>query len=882
MMNTTEQQEQQIIVIKQAFSTALRDLFEKNDPRKYMSVVQKFHQLNLQQLILTFKALSRIASEIVHARPSSSVSSSSFQNSTSTTTVNFQFSDCKDLVHAILSTSTKVLCSNNKELQNSFDTLCLALYTTSASSSSTINNSVPLLVSNNNAFEKKSRPPSHDPTQFKKAHDVKVSGSIHGMIMSCIVEHFHPIPDFELQRIEENSGGIKLTRELIETMERTRKQNVHNLLYKLQKKATNQLLFIDQLKDKIRHNYPHASYSLSIHRAFVGNLLSLDKYIPSLTSFCFTLVVQSLIEMDAQLVAMNAQTDGSMSASSGNKNSEGVDLKHLENAIFDFEFDESNAEEMRIYCAEKLDSIVTVLFEYINERANAPPTSPIQLQPRQHNKYLESGNSECKGKNEFMDSIFHSMMILFRSFVLNQYQLHSIQFLMFYICSFHVNYMERFISFLLGNIFNSQIHNEVRKCCAAYLSGMLSRAKYVSNTVILKTLGQLLNWCDKYITTFEQSVQYLDVETHSLFYSICQGVFYILCFKIHQLIKPETAEGEDNSLLRKDVKQLMAESRQFFSQSPIKKIMYSKFNPLKIVAQDVAEEVVDAFSRYYLFDFHHVLEENQNIVIPLRGGYGGVNYLENNFFPFDPYLLRQSEKFILPHYQKWEGGNYSGVDFSEFGNFNSQNSISSSSQNRQQDYYGGSSSSVGHSNNMMDEWDRLRNMNHNSNHRNSEANNFLFESLHSPHSKSPLASMKQVKRRLADSFEDDMMDDDDEEPSSQGIFELSEDEQDEYQNDGDSSIDSGDEEPFEADDDEMYYEAGNTGIMIHGQHSGRRSPPRTISIDRKRSESGASNNSLSRRNGSLLGMSFGSGSLEDSPVKSPYGWNAISLSPNYK
>lgn len=304
------------------------------------------------------------------------------------------------------------------------------------------------------------------------------------------------------------------------------------------------------------------------------------------------------------------------------------------------------------------------------------------------------------------------------------------------------------------------------------------------------------------------------------------------------------------------------------------------------MAQDVAEEVVDAFSRYYLFDFHHVLEENQNIVIPLRGGYGGVNYLENNFFPFDPYLLRQSEKFILPHYQKWEGGNYSNTtDFSEFGNY-SQNSISSSSQNRQ-DYYGvvGSSSVGGNtnSNNMMDEWDRLRNMNHHtSNHRNSEANNFLFESLHSPHSKSPLASMKQVKRRLADSFEDDMMDDDDEEPSSQGIFELSEDEQDDFQNDGDSSIDSGDEEQFEAEDDEMYYEAGNTGIMINGQHSGRRSPPRTISIDRKRSESGASNNSFSRRNGSLLGMSFGSGSLEDSPVKSPYGWNAISLSPNYK
>lgn len=537
------QQEQQINVIKQAFSTALRELFENNDPRKYVSVVQKFHQLSPLQLVLTFKALSRITNEIVHSR--------SLNNS--------QYSNCKDLIHAILSTSTKVMCSNNKDLQISFDTLCLALYTTSSSTNSTL-----ITTTNNNT----------------------TATSIHEMIISCLVEHFLPIPDFELKRIEENNGGLKLTAELIETLERTRKQNVHNLLYKIQKKATNQHLFITQLKDRIRQVYPHASHSLSIHRAFVDNALSLDRYIPSLTSFCFSSVVQSLIEMDAQLVAMNSQNDTFSSQTNkhiGNMNNEASDVKHLENAVFDFEFDESNAEEMRIYCAEKLDSIVTILFEYINERANAPPSSPVHLHPpRQNNKYLESGNSEIKGKNEFLDSIFHSMMVLFRSFVLNQYQLHSIQFLMFYVCSFHVNYMERFISFLLGNIFNSQLHVEVRKCCAAYLSGLLSRAKYVTNTIVLRTLGQLLAWSEKYIITFEQSLQYLDVETHSLFYSICQGVFYVLCFKIQQLLKPEDGEGGETSPIRKDVKQLMAEGRQFFSQSPIKRIIYSKFNPLKV------------------------------------------------------------------------------------------------------------------------------------------------------------------------------------------------------------------------------------------------------------------------------------------------------------
>ncbi len=42
-------------------------------------------------------------------------------------------------------------------------------------------------------------------------------------------------------------------------------------------------------------------------------------------------------------------------------------------------------------------------------------------------------------------------------------------------------------------------------------------------------------------------------------------------------------------------------------------------------------------------------------MVPIKGSYGGVNYLENDFFPFDPFLLRQSQQYIQPLYQKWEG-----------------------------------------------------------------------------------------------------------------------------------------------------------------------------------------------------------------------------------
>jgi len=109
------------------------------------------------------------------------------------------------------------------------------------------------------------------------------------------------------------------------------------------------------------------------------------------------------------------------------------------------------------------------------------------------------------------------------------------------------------------------------------------------------------------------------------------------------------------------------------------------------------------------------------------------------------------------------------------------------------------------------------------------------------------------------------------------VFGDSEDDLDDYNDD--SSIDSGDEEQF---DEEEYYEAGNG--MLNGQIRGNRSPPRGISISKGRRRDSGGSSGGSARKSSLLGMtgmSIGSGSFEDSPVKSsPYGWNTISMSPH--
>lgn len=74
----------------------------------------------------------------------------------------------------------------------------------------------------------------------------------------------------------------------------------------------------------------------------------------------------------------------------------------------------------------------------------------------------------------------------------------------------------------------------------------------------------------------------------------------------------------------------------------------------QVLPTDVVEEISRAFQRYKLDDYAHILEVNKDVFIPSKTVTGTKNQLIIDFFPFDPYLLRNSKPFIESLYQKWE------------------------------------------------------------------------------------------------------------------------------------------------------------------------------------------------------------------------------------
>lgn len=128
-----------------------------------------------------------------------------------------------------------------------------------------------------------------------------------------------------------------------------------------------------------------------------------------------------------------------------------------------------------------------------------------------------------------------------------------------------------------------------------------------------------------------------DVDIHGLFYTICQSLFYIICF-------------HHNSLVLVD--------RNYFNLLLIDKIVLHSINPLKFCISSILQE----FSRIStLMGFNacqELVEKNKQLFLSSRSSSGASNYMEF-YFPFDPYLLRISSKYIQPLYKEFHPHNHS-------------------------------------------------------------------------------------------------------------------------------------------------------------------------------------------------------------------------------
>jgi len=237
--------------------------------------------------------------------------------------------------------------------------------------------------------------------------------------------------------------------------------------------------------------------------------------------------------------------------------------------------------------------------------------------------YLTSRKTEAE-----RDDLFNVLIRVFDSLILSTHKSKYSQFLLFYMCQTKVEYVQQFLDFLCEKITTASAPTLLLQSSAAYIGSFVGRATFIHEGAILGVLSKLMTWLHNYVAANQNSGP--DAQKHGVFYSVCQSVIYIFCFKHKQL------ESYQQSILLS-----------------CNKIIYASLNPLKLLLVDVVVEFVNICTRLGVNEPLMIFEQNKKLTLPTKSVYGGNNQLDS-FFPFDPYLLKQSSRHFKGAYQFWK------------------------------------------------------------------------------------------------------------------------------------------------------------------------------------------------------------------------------------
>ena len=229
----------------------------------------------------------------------------------------------------------------------------------------------------------------------------------------------------------------------------------------------------------------------------------------------------------------------------------------------------------------------------------------------------------------------------------------------------------------------------MRQSSACYLASFLSRSNYVCIGTVCETVSALLSTAEAYmltfptekstVTAFRGMITRNQCEAHGLFYTVCQAAFYIMCFRGGEAVKHYRAAVAKNAASTEDATDVEGINIGIDRWS---KVCSHHLNPLRYCLESVRGEflhvarVLDLLKPALLESLSQEDKKlstgskrpkktRRSILTPALmakkrakegvGGLGRGSNPLNSFFPFDPYLLRQSNIFIESYYRHWNG-----------------------------------------------------------------------------------------------------------------------------------------------------------------------------------------------------------------------------------
>lgn len=356
------------------------------------------------------------------------------------------------------------------------------------------------------------------------------------------------------------------------------------------------------LLQSLRARFPYIIHGTHTHEIYVFALLQIIQYAPQLRSDILSLIINRLMVLDVNIPRPEVD-----------KGDEDLmdDSSECDGILSNDKMEEEDTEETSTVdpTAHKLDKCMELIFKYMHDTCFI-------------NQELQT---------ESLNSLCIDMFQIFETVILPTHASQYVQFIIFYICSFKITILEAFIDLLWLKVCDRSTASITRQSAAAYIASLLVSAKIVSPGLIASMLSKISKWIHNYINLLELP-RFVNIGTnHTIFYSVCQALFFIISKRHRDYMNSKNY-------------------MRCLQELDLPRIINCKLNPLKACNPDVVNNFAEVTSTYQLAYCYAIIENNTRSQLPVFNS-GHTTRLDS-FFPFSSYTLQFSKKRLMPFFNE--------------------------------------------------------------------------------------------------------------------------------------------------------------------------------------------------------------------------------------
>ena len=342
----------------------------------------------------------------------------------------------------------------------------------------------------------------------------------------------------------------------------------------------------------------------------------------------------------------------------------------------------------------KLDTILTLVFDYLNRPSFAvkpalsadsppsesPPSTPLTSENQPSTQPQSAMVLDPEFEKTARRSQFHALLSVFDRAIIRTFKSRYTQFLIFWYSSLDPEFSDLFQGMLVEKaLLDENLPMVIRIAASSYISSFVSRATFVDGESTRNVVSVLCDFLTSRMDALDHILRVGGEITGAycgMFYAVCQAVFLIFCFRWRDLIEyqvedvDELAELHAGRPAKKWLPRLYVLERAVSSLlNPLKVGRLERF-ALRFISDDASQHcapnVVMQFARVaHATDFiycYPILEANKRCSdgspsrrTPARQTFAPpqANTELNTFFPFDPYKLPKSSRYINGVYREW-------------------------------------------------------------------------------------------------------------------------------------------------------------------------------------------------------------------------------------